>query len=116
MPVLTLSGEAVAQSSDVYVNVVDLDIKPGEVAKFIEFAKQNGAEAVKEPGCREHNIVVSKTDPNHIMLFEVYDNEAALNAHKATDHFKAFLAATSGMVLGRNPRGMSAVAFNSKAH
>ncbi len=114
MSVLTLSPEAAAEPSELYVNVVDLDIKPGQVEKFIAFAKQNGADAVKEPGCREHNIVVSKTDPNHIMLFEVYDNEAALNAHKATDHFKKFLAATGDLVASRSPRAMSVVALNSK--
>jgi (4S)-4-hydroxy-5-phosphonooxypentane-2,3-dione isomerase len=108
--------EAVAQASGVYVNAVDLDIKPGDVAKFIEAVKENGAAAVKEPGCREFNITVLAKDPNHVFLYEVYDNEAALNSHRATDHFKKFAATTADMVAKRDVRGMSVIAFNAKSH
>ena len=95
---------------------VDLDINPADTAKFLEFVKENGAASVKEPGCREFNITVLAKDPNHVFLFEVYDNEAALNAHRATDHFKKFAAATANMVTKRDVRALSPVAFNSKAH
>jgi (4S)-4-hydroxy-5-phosphonooxypentane-2,3-dione isomerase len=108
--------EAVAQAGGVYVNAVDLDIKPGDMAKFIEAVKENGAAAVKEPGCREFNITVLAKDPNHVFLYEVYDNEAALNAHRATDHFKKFAATTADMVAKRDVRAMSVVAFNAKGH
>ncbi len=88
---LQLPGrEAAAQAGGVYINAVDLDINPADTAKFLEFVKENGAASVKEPGCREFNITVLAKDPNHVFLFEVYDNEAALNAHRVTDHFKKF--------------------------
>ena len=64
--------DAVAQAGGVYVNAVDLDIKPGDIAKFIDAVKENGAAAVKEPGCREFNITVLTKDPNHVFLYEVY--------------------------------------------
>ena len=112
---LQLPGrDASAQAGGVYINAVDLDINPADTAKFLEFVKENGAASVKEPGCREFNITVLAKDPNHVFLFEVYDNEAALNAHRATDHFKKFAAATANMVTGRNVRALSPVAFNSK--
>lgn len=110
------SRDAAAQSAGVYINAVDLDIAPDQVAKFIELVKENGAAAVKEPGCREFNITVLASNPNHVFLYEVYDNEAALTAHRATDHFKAYAAATANMVTARNVRAMSLVAFNSKSH
>ena len=114
---LQLPGrDAAAQAGGVYINAVDLDINPADTAKFLEAVKENGAASVKEPGCREFNITVLAKDPNHVFLFEVYDNEAALNAHRATDHFKKFAAATANMVTGRNVRALSPVAFNSKAH
>ena len=114
---LQLPGrEAAAQAGAVYINAVDLDINPADTAKFLEFVKENGAASVKEPGCHEFNITVLAKDPNHVFLYEVYDNEAALNSHRATDHFKKFAAATASMVTGRNVRAMSAVAFNSKGH
>ena len=114
---LQLPGrEAAAQPGGAYINAVDLDINPADTAKFLEFVKENGAASVKEPGCREFNITVLAKDPNHVFLFEVYDNEAALNAHRATDHFKKFAAATTNMVTKRDVRALSPVAFNSKAH
>ncbi len=114
---LQLPGrEAAAQTSGVYINAVDLDIKPGDMPKFIEAVKENGANAVKEPGCREFNIQVLAKDPNHVFLYEVYDNEAALTAHRNTDHFKKFAAATGDMVAKREVRAMSSIAFNAKGH
>jgi len=41
---LQLPGrEAAAQAGGVYVNAVDLDIKPGDMPKFLEAVKENGA-------------------------------------------------------------------------
>jgi quinol monooxygenase YgiN len=48
-----------------------------------------------------------------VFLFEVYDNEAALTAHRNTDHFKKYAATTANMVADRNVRAMS---MNSKGH
>ena len=114
---LPLPGrDATAQSAGVFINAVDLDIVPTETAKFLEAVKENGEFAVKEPGCREFNITVLANNPNHVFLYEVYDNEAALNSHRNSEHFKKFQATTANMVSGRNVRPMSLVAFNSKGH
>lgn len=110
------SRDAAAQAGGVYINAVDLVVIPSEMPKFLEAIKENGANAVKEPGCREFNITVLATNPNHVFLYEVYDNEAALNAHRQTEHFKKYQAATANMIADRNVRAMSLIAFNSKAH
>ena len=107
---------ASAQSAATYVNAVDLDIVPAEREKFMAAIKENGAASVKEPGCREFNIAVLASDPNHVFLYEVYDNEAALQSHRQTDHFKKYQATTANMVSARNARPMTPIAFNSKAH
>jgi quinol monooxygenase YgiN len=110
------SSNAAAQSSEVYVNAVELVIIPSEMPKFLEAIKENAANAVKEPGCREFNVSVLHNRPNHVFLYEVYDNEAALNAHRATDHFKKYQATTANMVADRNVRAMTPIAFNAKGH
>jgi (4S)-4-hydroxy-5-phosphonooxypentane-2,3-dione isomerase len=51
-----------------------------------------------------------------VFLFEVYDNEAALAAHRNTEHFKKYAAMTANMVADRNVRAMSVIAMNSKGH
>src|SRR5215471_5960014 len=108
------SEQARAESGPLYVNVVELDIVPGEMDKWLAAIKENGAEAVKEPGCHEFNIVVSAKDPNHVLLFEVYDDAAALDAHRATDHFKKYMATSANMVAKRDVRAFSSLAMNAK--
>jgi len=114
---VSLSSQRVAaQSAPTYVNAVDLDIVPAEREKFMAAIKENGAATVKEPGCRQFDILVLANDPNHVFLYEVYDNEAALQAHRTTEHFKKYAATTANMVAKRDVRGMTPVALNSKGH
>lgn len=111
----TSSRLATAQVGPLYINVVELDIVPAEFDKFMEAIKENGAAAVKkEPGCREFNITVSEKDPHHVLLFEVYDNAAALEAHRATDHFKKYQTTVANMVAKRDVRAFSSMAMNIK--
>jgi quinol monooxygenase YgiN len=109
------SQQAAAQAAPFYVNVVDLQIVPSQIDKFLTAVRENGAAAVKEPGCHEFNIAVSSKDANHLALFEVWDNAAALDAHRATDHFKNFMATTKDMVAKRDLRAMSSVAMSGKS-
>jgi autoinducer 2-degrading protein len=113
---LPVQGQvAIAQSGSLFVNAVDLQIAPDQIEKFMAAVKDNGAAAVKEPGCREFNIAVSSKDPNHVMLFEVWDNADVLDAHRATDHFKSFMAVTKDTVTKRDVRPMSSVALNGSS-
>jgi quinol monooxygenase YgiN len=110
------SPNVAAQSAAAYVNAVDLDIVPTELEKYLAAIKENGAATVKEPGCRQFDILMLASNPNHVFLYEVYDNEAAYQAHRATDHFKKYAATTGSMVAQRNARPMTPIAFNSKGH
>jgi len=114
--VLLAPGQRVeAQSAGMYVNSVDLDILPAERDNFLAALKENGAAAVTEPGCKRFDILNLASDPNHFLLYEVYENEAALKAHRETDHFKKFAAAAAKMVAKRDARAMSVIASNAPA-
>jgi (4S)-4-hydroxy-5-phosphonooxypentane-2,3-dione isomerase len=106
---------AVAQSGPLYINAVDIDVVPGQIDAYLAALKENGAAAVHEPGCREFNITVSQKDPNHVFIFEVYDDAAALEAHRATDHFKKYAATTKDMIAKRDARAFASVAMNMKS-
>jgi autoinducer 2-degrading protein len=108
------SRDAVAQSSEVRIGAVELVIIPSETPKFLEAIKENAANAVKEPGCREFNVSVLANRPNHVFVYEVYDNEAAVKAHLQTEHFKKYQAITANMIADRNLREMTPIAFNTK--
>ena len=84
----TPGRQAAAQSGPLLVNVVEYDIQPGQVDAYLAALKENGAATVKEPGCREFNILVSQKDPNHVLIFEVDDYTAAAQAHRENDHYK----------------------------
>jgi (4S)-4-hydroxy-5-phosphonooxypentane-2,3-dione isomerase len=106
--------EAAAQSGPFLVNVVEYDIAPGQVDAYLAALKENGAATVKEPGCREFDILVSQKDPNHVLIFEVYNDAAAAQAHRETDHFKKYAATIKEMVVKREVRPFSSVAMNMK--
>ena len=43
-----------------------------------------------EPGCREYVFSCDPDDANRILLFEMWDDQAALEAHFATEHMASF--------------------------
>jgi autoinducer 2-degrading protein len=111
---LLAAPQAFAETTG-YVNVVELDIVPAQIDAFLALAKENAETTTKEPGCREFNVVVSMKDPNHVMLVEMYDDEASLQKHRGTEHFKHYQAATNPMVTKRDIRGMKPVSLE-RAH
>jgi quinol monooxygenase YgiN len=108
------SHEAAAQSGPLLINAVEYDIVPGQVDNFLAALKENGAASVKEPGCREFDIAVSQKDPNHVLIVEVYNDAAAAQAHRETDHFKKYAATTKDMIAKREVRSFSSIAMNTK--
>ena len=109
-------GRAAATPEGLYINAVDLDIVPAERDNYLAAIKENSTAAIQEPGCRQFDILVLDNDPNHLFLYEVYDNEAAFKAHRASEHFKKYASVTANMVAKRVTRPMGAIGTNSKPH
>jgi autoinducer 2-degrading protein len=63
-----------------------------------QFLEQMCADAVgsekNEPGCLMFNIVRDNADPNVLHLFEVYQDDEAVEAHKQAPHFLKWLETT----------------------
>ena len=114
LALLPQSQRAAAQSGGLYINAVDLDIVPAERDNYLAAIKENSLAAIQEPGCRQFDILVLADDPNHLFLFEVYDNEAAFKTHRASEHFKKYAAVTANMVAKRVTRPMGAIGTNSQ--
>lgn len=75
-----------------FVLVVNLRIKQENVDAFMKGALENAAAARKEPGCRQFEVLVDPGDRTRAMLFEMYDDESAFEAHQRTAHFKKYVA------------------------
>ena len=111
---LPIPGEyATAQSGPLHVLVVEYDIVPAEIDKYLNAVKELGAASVKEPGFRQLFITTAQKDPNHVLLFELWDNAAAHAAHVKTDHFKKYQETTGNMIAKRDVRTFSPVAVLS---
>jgi autoinducer 2-degrading protein len=46
-----------------------------------------------EPGCARFNVLENASEPNTFYFYEVYRDEAALEAHRAAPHYAVWRAA-----------------------
>jgi quinol monooxygenase YgiN len=84
-----------------FVLVVNLKIKPENVDAFMKQISENARNARKEPGCRQFDILVDPNDKTKVMLYEVYTDEKAFEAHQQTAHFKKYLAEAIPLLASR---------------
>src|SRR3990172_2894629 len=68
-------------------------IKPGERQRFLKAIEVDalGSEG-KEAGCLRFNVLKDEQDENVYYFYEVYKDEAALEAHRATPHYAVWKA------------------------
>jgi quinol monooxygenase YgiN len=50
-----------------------------------------------EPGCREYAFTPDPNDDNRIMLYELWDDQAALDGHFASEHMAAWQAVSKDL-------------------
>jgi len=103
-----------ADAPPLLINLDEFDVANGQVDKFIDAAKSHAAASVQDPGCREFDIAVSQTKSSHVLLLSAFDDAAALAAHQASDHYKAYQAATKGIIYKSTVMPLSSVAVLTK--
>jgi autoinducer 2-degrading protein len=80
--------------------VVHLRVRPGRRDDFLQVMVRNAtASLLDEPGCRRFDVVTSQEDPESVLLYEIYDDEAAFAAHRATPHFAAWQEARTQLIV-----------------
>ena len=87
-----------------FVLLVNIRIKPEQVEDFMKRLGDNARAARKEPGCRQFEVLVDPKDKSQVVLFEVYDDEKAFEAHQASAHFKKYLAEAVPLLAARERR------------
>jgi quinol monooxygenase YgiN len=86
-----------------FVLTVGLVIKPGEEDRFMSMVLANAKAAREtEPGCRQFDVLADPQDRSRVMLYEVYEDEAAFQAHQQTPHFKRYLAEAVPLLQSRD--------------
>lgn len=68
--------------------IVAIKIKPGHKEAFMEsmYGDARGSNN-DEPGCLRFDVLQDTEDPNRIFLYEIYRDEAAVEAHRAAPHY-----------------------------
>jgi len=99
--------------TDGLVISVAFQLKANTLERFLTLIRDNATSSVRnEPGCRRFDVAVSVETPDAVFLYEIYDHEAAFQAHLQTSHFLAFKAAVADLVLSQRVWRHRLVAVN----
>lgn len=78
-----------------YVFQVVVTIHPEAEEEFAAVTVANSAASLQEPGCLRFDVLQHDDDPTRFTLAEAYVDEGALDAHKQTDHYRAWAEVTN---------------------
>ena len=89
---------------------VTFKLNPGQMEAFLPLITTNAQSSLRdEPGCRQFDICTDPKRPDQLFLYELYDDEAAFEAHQEMPHYKAMGPAVSGMIAQKDLRTFSVV-------
>ncbi len=77
---------------------VDVAVVAGQQDAFLAATELNAAASRGEPGVMSFDVLCDRADPTHVVLVEVYRDEAAAAAHKLTPHYAAWRDAVAPMM------------------
>lgn len=72
--------------------VTFVDITPNNREAGTAFCKQYAADTRKDPGVTSVELLAQTNRPNHLVIYEVWQNQAAFERHEALAHTKDFRA------------------------
>lgn len=73
-----------------YVVLAELRARPERIAELDAFMARHAAASRAEPGCLAFDVCRDPADAAAFVLYEVYVDEAAYTAHRATGHYARF--------------------------
>ena len=93
-----------------YVVTVDFVVSADRASAFRSAVIENARRSLaNEPGCRQFDVCAKPDDGCAFLLYEIYDDRAAFDAHLASDHFKAFDAQVADWVERKEIRTWSRI-------
>lgn len=72
--------------------IVQIQAKPDSVEALLEALAENAEHSNQEPGCRKWEYSRHLEDPLRFAIYEIYEDEAAIEAHIGSEHFKRWFA------------------------
>jgi (4S)-4-hydroxy-5-phosphonooxypentane-2,3-dione isomerase len=85
--------------------VVEFRIKPEHIDAFAAAIADNARLSREtESGCRQFDVCRDSAQPALFYLYELYDDEAAIQAHLASAHYQRINAQTADWVESKSVR------------
>ncbi len=81
--------------------VVTFEIHPGKESEILAALEKNAAGSRTEPGCYKWEWSRHLEDPLKFAIYELYEDVAAIKAHKASDHFAEWLGEIDGVIASK---------------
>ena len=79
---------------------VSVRVKPERRDDFLRAIEEDARGSREdEPGCLRFDVLQNGDDPDQYYFYEVYRDEAALEAHRAAPHYQVWAAAVQDGVL-----------------
>jgi autoinducer 2-degrading protein len=72
------------------VTIVHVYVKPEFIEAFIQATQSNHEHSVREGGNFRFDILQDAADSSKFILYEAYDSEVSVAAHKETAHYAAW--------------------------
>jgi len=69
-------------------------VLPQHVDDYIENMRVCAAKTNQEPGCIRYEVMQDIADPTLMCLFQVFEDEAAYQAHQDTEHHRIWIEAS----------------------
>jgi len=80
--------------------VVDFHLKQGARSEFRRLIDANADASVRtEPGCLQFDVLEPEGEGDRVLLYEIYSDEAAFEAHLRSEHFRMFASASESLFL-----------------
>jgi (4S)-4-hydroxy-5-phosphonooxypentane-2,3-dione isomerase len=86
-----------------YVVLVDFRLRAGARAAFRDLVEANArTSAREEPDCRRFDVIEPAGGGDIILLYEIYGDRAAFEAHIRSEHYSRFDAECAGYVVSKS--------------
>ncbi len=78
-----------------------MEVEPDHRDRMLEAVAPMVSATRAEPGCRAYVFSPDPDDPAMVHLYELWDDQAALDDHFASDHMAAWRAASADLPIRR---------------
>jgi (4S)-4-hydroxy-5-phosphonooxypentane-2,3-dione isomerase len=88
-----------------YVVLVDFRLKAGARTAFRNLVDDNARQSGRlEPGCRRFDVIEPRDVEDSVLLYEIYRDRAAFEAHLRSEHYARFDASSADLVVSKTIR------------